>query len=75
LPCLLCGSALNNEGVTTHPAGLAISNAGAIYDTVATAGGDEYDGFFKLDTNSLVMASRLSSLPTQKASSWPSISP
>lgn len=38
-------------GVTTYPAGLAVSNAGNIYFAAFITAGDGYDGFFKLDTS------------------------
>jgi WD40 repeat protein len=46
------GSPSISQGVATYPAGLAISNTGAIYYAAFIVGGDGYDGFFKLDTNS-----------------------
>jgi DNA-binding beta-propeller fold protein YncE len=44
------GFPLFYQGVTTHPAGLAISDAGNIYYAAFITGGDGYDGFFKLNT-------------------------
>ncbi len=38
-------------GAVRNPVGVAISDAGIVYFTAATAGGDGYGGFFKLDTN------------------------
>ena len=46
------GYPYSSPGVTTDPAGLAVSNAGDIYFAAFISGGDGYDGFFKLDTNS-----------------------
>jgi WD40 repeat protein len=40
------------EGITSHPAGLAISDSGDIYFGAFTTGGEGYDGFFKLNTSS-----------------------
>ena len=45
------GSPTSYPGVTTYPAGLAISDAGIIYFAAFISGGSGYDGFFKLDTN------------------------
>lgn len=39
-------------GLITNPAGLAISDSGMIYFAAFTVGGDGFDYFFKLDTNS-----------------------
>lgn len=46
------GSPYSHPGVTTYPAGLAISDTGDIYFAAFITGGDGYDGFFKLDTSS-----------------------
>jgi hypothetical protein len=42
----------HEQGVTTYPAGLAISNAGDIYFAAFIVGANGSDGFFKLDPNS-----------------------
>lgn len=52
VPTYTSGFPITLQGVTTYPAGLAISNGGAIYYAAFIVGGDGFDGFFKLDTNS-----------------------
>ena len=42
----------NQSGVITNPAGLTISDTGMIYFAAFMYGGDGYDAFFKLDSNS-----------------------
>ena len=46
------GTPINLNGVITYPSGLAISDSGSIYYAAFILGGDGFDGFFKLDTNS-----------------------
>ncbi|WP_158751402.1 YncE family protein [Acidobacterium sp. S8] len=40
------------SGLITNPAGLAVSDSGMIYFAAFTVGGEGFDYFFKLDTNS-----------------------
>jgi len=44
------GSPITLSGQETFPAGVAISDAGAIYFAAYEVGGDGLDGYFKLDT-------------------------
>lgn len=43
------GSEISAQGVITYPVGLAVSDAEDIYYAASVAGGEGYDGFFKID--------------------------
>jgi hypothetical protein len=45
------GVPFSQPGITTQPSGVAVSNSGMVYFAAITIGGDGFDGFFKLDTN------------------------
>jgi len=43
-------------GILADPAGVAVSNSGVVYITTYIQGGDGFDAFFKLDTNTATLS-------------------